>query len=494
METRAAIRLFLLLVSIGTGNVLAADEGKYNVLFIISDDLRAELGCYGGMAKTPNLDALAKDGVLFARAYCQFPLCNPSRTSMLTGRYPLTTGVLGNRTWFGHEHPEFVSMPKYFREHGYVTLRAGKIFHGGLDDADSWTVGGEERVFDVRNALGRSEPADLPQDEAELDRSRRLSKVQQNDRWIVLEGDGQRHGDSRTADRAIKYLREYRDRPFFLACGFAKPHSPLAAPQRFYDLYDVNNIPLPPDFAPRPTVPAGFPPASVRAKNADLFVDRDATPQQAQDMIRAYLASTSYMDWNAGRVLAELDRLGLRERTIVVFWGDHGYQLGEKGKWSKAGSLFEQGTRVPLIIDAPQAAGNGKSCGSVVESIDIYPTLVDLCGLPQPAGLEGRSLVQLLNDPYKRCDSHCAFTIWSEAGKTANAISVRQLGWRYTEYAGPDGGALLFYLRQDPHELHNLSADPRFSRIRDNFSKMIGEFRARHESSKPADETGHGPS
>src|SRR5690606_33923250 len=152
-----------------------------------------------------------------------------------------------------------------------------------------------------------------------------------------------------------------------------------------------DDINLPPDFAPRPTVPEGFPAGSIRMSTADLFIGREATPEQAREMIRAYLACVSYVDWNVGRVLAELDGLGLRDNTIVVFWGDHGYQLGEKGKWSKAGSLWEQGTRVPFIIHDPRAKGNGQSSPRVVELLDIYPTLVDLCGLPSYEGLEGRS-------------------------------------------------------------------------------------------------------
>jgi len=455
-----------LLVLSAVVSAFAADAVKYNVLFLISDDLRTELGCYGSpLAKTPNIDALAAAGVQFERAYCQFPLCCPSRTSLLTGRYPLTTGVLGNRTWFGHEHSDYVSLPKYFQQHGYVTLRSGKIFHGGLDDTEAWSEGGEERIDDLP---GQS-------DEARRRAQQPATPPAKSDQWIVLAGDGEQHGDYRIAGRAIDLLGKYCDQPFFLACGFDNPHSPLTAPQRFYDLYDVDTIPLPPDFAPRPTVPPGFPPASIRPKNADLFIGRDATPELAREMIRAYLAATSYLDWNVGRVLAELDRLGLREKTIVVFWGDHGYQLGEKGKWSKAGSLYEQGARVPLLIVDPRAAGNGKSCPRIVESLDVYPTLVELCRLPQPAGLEGRSLVPLLCDPNAEWN-HPAFTIWSEDGRTATGISVRIDNWRYTEYAGPRGGAVLFDEAADPHEMHNLADDPQYAHQRARLSALIKTF------------------
>jgi iduronate 2-sulfatase len=448
------------------GLVLAvsAADAKPNVLFIISDDLRTELGCYGSpLAKTPNIDALAAAGVQFDRAYCQFPLCNPSRSSMLTGRYPASTGVFGNRSWFGREHPEFISLPRYFRDDGYATLRAGKIFHGGIDDADAWTEGGEARIYgDVR--LGRREA------------QRPSTPADRSDRWDALPGDGSRRGDSRTADLAIDYLQRCGDKPFLLACGFSKPHSPLRAPRRFVDLYDLQSIRLPVDFAPRPTVPDGFPTRSIRPKNADLFVGRDASTEEAKEMIRAYLACVTWMDENVGRVLDELDRLGLRDNTIVVFWGDHGYQLGERGKWSKAGSLFEQGARVPLIIDAPGAAGNGRPSPRVVQSIDIYPTLVELCGLPQPAGLEGRSLVPLLEDPVAPWD-HPAYTVWSEDGRTFTGVSVRDERWRYAEFDG-GGGAMLFDEDADPQELKNLADDPKYQDVRAKLSKLVREHAA----------------
>jgi iduronate 2-sulfatase len=452
----------------GLALVGSAADAKPNVLFIISDDLRTELGCYGSpLAKTPNIDALAAAGVRFDRAYCQFPLCNPSRSSMLTGRYPATTGVVGNRSWFGREHPEFISLPRYFREHGYWTLRAGKIFHGGIDDAGAWREGGDARIYG---------DATLSQREAQ----RPATPAERSDRSDALPGDGRGRGDDRTAAVAIDYLQRYSDKPFFLACGFSKPHSPLRAPRRFVDLYDLLSISLPVNFAPRPTVPDGFPTRSIRPKNADLFVGRDASPEEAKEMIRAYLASVSWMDENVGRVLDELDRLRLRDNTIVVFWGDHGYQLGERGKWSKAGSLFEQGARVPLIIDAPSAAGNGRPSPRVVQSIDIYPTLVELCDLPQPAGVEGRSLVPLLENPAAPRD-HPAYTVWSEDGRTFTGVSVRDERWRYAEFDDGRGGAMLFDEDADPQELKNLADDPKYQDVRAKLSKLVREHAAPHQ-------------
>lgn len=466
-------RWSLLLLSASAITCTTAAE-KMNVLFIISDDLRTEMGCYGvTRAHTPHLDALASQGVMFERAYCQFPLCNPSRTSVLTGLRPLTTGVLGNRQWFGSRQPQPVSLPQYFRDHGYATLRAGKIFHGGIDDASAWTEGGEERFF------GEGATADVPlrdRDDAIVDpkTGRPLTKSERSDRWLVLPRRGEDHGDYRVATRTIEYLNHHREGPFFIGCGFSKPHSPLEAPQRFYDLIDLDDITLPADFAPRPTVPEGFPAGAIRPKNADLFVGREATPQAAREMIRAYLASSAWMDWNAGRVLTALDDLGLRDSTIVVFWGDHGFQLGEKGKWSKAGSLWEQGTRVPLVIYDPRAKGNGDACPRVVESLDIYPTLVELCGLPFKPELEGKSLAPLLSDPNREWD-RSAYTLWSEDGETVHGVSLRTEDYHFAEFFGRGAGKVLTQPSEDPNELQNLSANPNYTKIVEQLSRLAHE-------------------
>jgi len=459
---------------------------KFNVLFLMSDDMRVELGCYGSMfhAQTPNLDALARAGVRFDRNYCQFPLCNPSRASLLTGRPPTKTGVLGNRTDFRNLHPDWTSLPQLFKENGYVSYRAGKIYHGGIDDPKAWTETGDSGgpTDDGRGALvGRTMvipstnappqptnvPAALPQD---------LNRAAYSDRIVILDGNGEDHGDYHTADRTIEHLRKYKDQPFFIACGFVKPHSPPTAPQRFFDLYDAKKIKLTPDFAAWPAVPPGFPGAAIRKRNADLFIGRGASEAEAKEVIRAYIASISWVDWNVGRVIAELDRLGLRDNTIIVFTVDHGYQLGEKGKWSKAGSLFEMGTRVPMLMVVPGAKGNDQSCYRIVESLDIYPTLVELCGLPQPAGLEGKSLVPLLNNPQVPWDRP-AYSVWSEDGTTLHGVAVRTEKWRYAEY-GPEGknGAMLLDPHADPLEMKNLANDPQHSKVCAELSTLTRQY------------------
>jgi arylsulfatase A-like enzyme len=463
---------------------MARPARRPNVLFIMADDMRVELGCYGSRfgAQTPNLDALAQAGVRFDRNYCQFPLCNPSRASLLTGRNPTVTGVLGNRTQFRDAHPDWTSLPQLFKENGYVSIRAGKIFHGnGLDDPKAWQHADE--APDPREAGGgktrpvaRLRPGGQPADVLEpspLDKT----QAAYSDRIVVLDGNGEGHGDYRTADRTIENLRQYRDQPFFIACGFVKPHSPPCAPQKFLDGYDVDKIKLPPDFAAWPTVPPGFPSAAIRKRNADLFIGRGAGEAEAREVIRAYLASISWVDWNIGRVLAELDRLQLRDHTIIVFVADHGYQLGEKGKWSKAGSLFEMSTRVPLIMAAPGLKGNGQTCPRIVESLDIYPTLVELCGLPPQKELAGTSLVPLLENPAAHWDRP-AFSVWSEDGKTLHGTAVRTEQWRYAEY-GPDGanGAMLLD-PNDPDELKNLVNEAKHQSVVAELSALTRKYAA----------------
>ena len=489
-----------------------------NVMFFMADDMRVELGCYGSMfgAQTPNLDALAASGIRFDRNYCQYPICNPSRTSLLTNRHPTTTMVLGNRTNFRPAHPDWITLPQLFKENGYTSLRTGKIFHDIYDDPKAWTVGGGAPLRDG-GAGGKAReiprpPAGSPQSPASdkmriVDHAREhepdyrsadystqyvlpalpgdVERADRSDRLIVLDGNGEGHPDYETADTAIRYLREHKDEPFFIGCGFVKPHSPPCAPRRFLDLYDPAKIALTPDFAPWPTVPPGFPSAAIRRHNADLFIGRGATEAEARETIRTYLAAISFSDWNLGRVVAELDRLGLRENTILVFVADHGYQLGEKGKWSKAGSLFEMGCRVPLMIAAPGMAGNGRTCHRVVQSINLYSTLAELCGLPLPAGGEGTSLAPLLHDPAAAWDQP-AYSVWSEDSRTLHGVAVRNEKWRYAEF-GPDGvnGAMLFDVHADPLEMKNLAYEPAQAAVCAQLSALTRRYASRLGQTQP---------
>lgn len=469
----------------------ATQKPKYNVLFIASDDLRPALGAYGDqVARTPNIDRLAARGVRFERAYAQYPLCNPSRTSLLTGRYPTQTGVMDNNTYFRRRHPDWVTLPQHFKSNGYATLRAGKIFHGGIDDMASWTEGGEPTNPAItergsNRPANAAAPATPPASEGESEdepraaapprqrQTARDSRAASSDRIVMLEGDGEAHGDYKTATRAINYLERYQDKPFFLSVGFVKPHSPPTAPKKLFDLYDAAQMRLPPDFAPRPSAPAGFPELSVPRRNADLFIGRDASPDEAREMMRAYYASTSFMDAQVGRVLDALDRLGLGDKTIIVFWGDHGYHLGEKGKWSKAYSLFEVGDRVPLIIAVPGA--KARQSARAAQLLDMYPTLVELCGLPRPQGIEGHSLAPLLRNPAAAWP-HAAYTVTMFQGKLGKAVRTER--WRYAEWEEGRAGAMLFDHKRDPHELKNLAADPAHAKTVREMKRLLKQLPA----------------
>ena len=408
---------------------------KPNILFIAVDDLNTRLGCYGAAeVKSPNVDGLASRSVRFDKAYCQYPLCNPSRASLLSGRRPPLTHVTDNNTWIRDAMPDVVTLPQHFRNNGYTTAKIGKIFHVGLDDPRAWTMGGETKH-------GSTGP---------VDPDTRAEREKRADRWVAVPGDGEDQPDFRTATVAIDYLNKLKEGPFFLGVGFVKPHVPFIAPKKYFDLYNPDRMELPPDFAPKVT---GTTP-SYRP-NFDLFIRRESPPPLAREAIAAYYAAISFMDSQLGRVLAELDRLQLRDNTIIVLFGDHGWHLGEKGMWSKL-SLFEVSVRAPLLISAPGMSGNGAASPRTVEFVDIYPTLSDLAGLPAPSGLAGRSLRPLLDQPKSPWDKP-AYT-FIKRGKIMGA-SVCDERYRYTEWDQGRAGAELYDHQADPAEIHNLAAD-----------------------------------
>jgi arylsulfatase A-like enzyme len=441
---------------------------KYNILFIIADDLRPELGTYGNpIVKTPNIDKIAARGTRFDRAYAQYPLCNPSRSSLLNGRYPTQTGVMNNNDYFRRIHPDFVTLPQFFKEHGYSSLRSGKIFHGGIDDEVSWSEGGEPTDPAITE---RGKPGAAPPRQSTLTTGAGGAE-NQSDRIVVLDGDGESHGDYKTATRAIDFLDRYKDKPFFLAVGFVKPHSPPTAPKKFFDLYDAKKIPLPVDFSSLPKSPSGFPEISIPPRSTDLFIGREASPAAAREMIRAYYASVSFMDAQVGRVMDELVKLGLDKNTIVVFWGDHGYHLGEKGKWSKAYSMWNIGLRVPLIIAMPKAKPQHTT--RVVELIDLYRTLADLCGLPSPNEIEGRSFARLLKDPTAKW-KYSALSITTYRNSIGKSVITDR--WHYVEWDDGKSGTMLLDLENDPFELKNLADDPKYASVVDEMKKLLSQM------------------
>lgn len=436
-------------------NVCRAQEGKKpNILFIIADDLNCSLGCYGhAIVKSPNIDKLAARGIRFDRAYCQYPVCNPSRTSFMTGLRPDRTKVLDNSVHFRKNLPDVVTLPELFRRAGYVTISIGKVFHRGLvfdqvkaemDDAKSWT----QSVFMTGTPLGlKGEGRNMT--------GGKLAWC----RWLAAEGGDTDQPDGQHAVEAIKLLEKNKDRPFFMAVGFHKPHDPFIAPKKYFDMYPLDKLPAPKD--KRPTEPKF---AVPQATDFSMFTDQDK-----KEFLRSYYAGVSFMDAQVGKLLDALDRLGLSENTIIVFIGDHGYHLGEHGWWNKS-TLFELSCRPPLIVVAPADSprpgtpgrgaggeGKGKSAPGIVEFVDLYPTLTDLAGLKAPAELEGTSFRPLLENP-SRAWKKAAFT-QVQRGKIAG-YSVRTERWRYTEWDGGKAGVELYDHNADPGEYRNLAADP----------------------------------
>jgi len=449
---------------------------KMNVLFIVSDDLTNNaLGCYGGPRMTPNIDALAQRGVQFDRAYCQFPLCNPSRASFLTGLRPDSLRVYENTTQFRTNVPDAQSLPQTFRKAGYTVARVGKLYHygvpaqigtEGLDDPLSWerTVNPRGRDKDDEDRIFTLTPS-----------AQGAGRFGATLSWLAADGQDKDQTDGKIAAEVAELLRAYADRPFFLGCGFFRPHTPYVAPKHYFDLHPVDKIGLP--FVPhdhRRSVPA--PAFGSSKKEQDQMTD-----DLRRRAIQAYRASASFMDAQVGIVLRTLDELKLADRTIVVFLSDHGYHLGEHGLWQKM-SLFENSARVPLIIYDPRAQGNRRRCSRTVELVDLHATLADLCGLETPK-TDGTSLKPLLDDPNRSWD-RMAFTQVSRGtptttGETAAGASwfmgrsIRTERYRYTEWDDGNKGAQLYDYAADPQETKNLLDDPRLAELTKQLSKLV---------------------
>lgn len=449
------------------GAPLAAQQARPNVLFIVVDDLDCRIGCYGdAVAKTPHIDRLAARGVRFDRAYCQYPLCNPTRSSVLSGRYPLHSGVLDNNTWLVLEAGQQI-LPRYFESNGYQTAEFGKIWHG----QNRGHVRGTNPPQVPTPANGRAQvwftPAErasqMKQNPGYWDSTHSPYRNMQppepwNYAWANVYGpltEGDPGVDAPIADRAVSTLDKMAaaGKPFFLSVGFHRPHVPLTAPKQYFDLFDPAAMPLPADFDTEPRAIPGMPRDEFR-QNIDLFAARSFTAQEAREAMRAYYACSAYMDVQVGRLLDKLDALNLRENTIIVFWGDHGWHLSEKGMWAK-GTLFETSARGPLIICDPRRA-KGKTSKRVVQYLDMYPTLTDLCGLPQPAWVQGTSLRPLLDNPGAAWD-RVAYTVQTRNWFVGR--SVRDERYRYTEWDEGRRGRALFDHDTDPHEMRNLASD-----------------------------------
>ena len=449
----------------------AAEEGNYNVLFIAVDDMRTTLGCYGApVIKTPNIDRLAASGTLFKNAYCQQAVCSPSRTSLLTGCRPDTTRVYNLNDHFRRFIPDVVTLPQQFKKHGYHSQGFSKIYHGSLNDPISWSVphwtpGGSNYLkpesIEARDKLAekfRAQGAKM-KNEAEIDpKTGIVLRVTNNaarlkgPAWEDPDVPDNAYPDGMTADKAIETLREVKDKPFFLAVGFVKPHLPFNAPKKYFDLYDPEDIKLPPNrFYPKDCPSLAVTNWGELRTYTDIPDVGPMDDKKARELIRAYYAATSYTDAQIGRVVDELDRQGLREKTIIVLWGDHGWQLGEHDQWCKH-TNFEEATHAPLIISAPGQKHRGAKTAALAEFVDIYPTLCDLAGVPIPATCEGISLKPVMDNP-KRAWKKAAFSQYPRAGGVMG-YSMRTDRYRYTEWMNRDTGDVV------ATELYDYEKDP----------------------------------
>jgi len=467
---------------------LAHAADKPNVLFIAVDDLRPELGCYGkDYIKSPNIDGLARNGMVFDRAYCQQAVCSPSRSSLMTGTRPDTTKVWDLVTHFRDALPNVVTLGQHFKQNGYFVQGMGKIYHGSLDDPQTWSVPAQTPKA-IKYALPENQKLDARQYETEPDGDAKAKKKSKksptstpdgppstgfNSRGPAFEAadvPDNTFQDGKVAELAIATLQEMskKKEPFFLAVGFIKPHLPFVAPKKYWDLYEPAKIQLAPNKFRAKDAPdyAVLPGGELR--NYHGIPEGSVPDDLARQLKHGYYAATSYMDAQVGKVLSELDRLNLRSNTIVILWGDHGWKLGEHDAWCKH-STCENDANAPLILSAPGMKNPGHHTKALVEFVDIYPTLSELAGLPLPSHLEGVSLKPLLNNPGQSWKSAAFSQYPRKGGKSGTGdlmgYSMRTDRYRFTvwvdrkDHAKVDATELYDH-QKDPQENQNIAKDP----------------------------------
>jgi arylsulfatase A-like enzyme len=469
----------LLLGGLMAGSVSAGVEPRapLNVLLIAVDDLRPELGCYGNrVVHSPHIDGLARQGTVFTHAYCQQAVCSPSRTSLMTGRYPDATRVWDLKTHFRVALPDGVTLPEHFKANGYHCVSLGKIYHRGLEDGRSWSEPAwyasgltvdTDPADHTRRRVERFGPGVSEFDETDGGMEPKRRPQGYRPAFEASAKDADALPDGATAAEAVRRLRQLKaqPRPFFLAVGFVKPHLPFVAPRAYWDLYDPEDLPKP----LRDRLPEGAPDFAGHNNHelhsySNIPAGNPIPEPLASQLRHGYYACVSFVDAQVGRLLHALEAEGLADSTVVVLWGDHGWQLGDLGLWVKH-TNFERATRAPLILRVPGQQRTGTLCSSPVEFVDIYPTLVDVCGLEPPAVLDGRSLRPLLDDPsgvvrtvalsqYPRGGS-------SDTNPPLMGYSLRDSQWRLTLWRDRRNGDVvateLYDELNDPAESRNLA-------------------------------------
>jgi arylsulfatase A-like enzyme len=441
----------------------AQGRERPNVLFLSVDDMNDWVGCLGTRpdVRTPNIDALARRGVLFTNAHCAAPLCNPSRTALLTGLRPSTTGVYNNEQYWRPALPNVVSLPGYFKRNGYHAAGVGKIFHhvAGFNDPREWDEF-ELQQFDdpwYRRAEWYPWVKKIPAPPGHPFNG--LNNFQGEFDWGVLPNKEEEYGDMNTVRWAGQFLGRKHTKPFFLAVGLWHPHIPMFAPQKYFDLYPDPKLPEIRDSDLSDVPPEGQRLAAFRRSEHERIVKEG----KWKEAVRAYLASITFADAMVGQVLQSLERSPHAKNTIVVFWSDNGWHLGEKQHWHKS-TLWERSTHIPLIVAGPGVRATGQARSQPVNLLDLYPTLVEMCGLPAKKDLEGTSLGNLLRDPKaKRNPTVTTF------GPDSHA--VRSQRWRYIRY--PDGSEELYDRVADPHEYTNLAAEEKHRAVKAELARWM---------------------
>jgi iduronate 2-sulfatase len=457
---RCTLSLWLVLVA--AWHPVSADEParKPNVLFVIADDLNCDLGCYGHrVVRSPNIDRLAASGVRFDKAYVQYTVCNPSRTSFLTGLRPTTTKVMDNATHVRKTLPDVVTLPELFRNNGYETVGLGKVFHRGLSPDEAKKEMDDPKSFD-RVFYGKATA------KGNQGTGRNLTGgTLPWCRWLAADGEDSDQADGQLTDEAVRLLGQPREKPLFLAVGFYRPHDPFQSPKKYFDLYASAKFDL-------PKSPAGYTlpsPLSLGGGTFQTAFDK-FTDDDRREFLHAYSAGVSFLDAQVGRLLEALDKNRLTEKTIVVFLGDHGYELGTRNWWNKS-TLFERSCRTPLIVRVPGAKGNGKATESVTEFLDIYPTLAGLCRMSgAPKTLEGTSFRNVLDDP-SATHKEAALTVVKRGAILGR--SVRTAQYRYTEWDEGRKPCELYDHSTDPGEWINLADREAFLPKRRELSALI---------------------
>ena len=461
----------------------ASAQARPNVLMISVDDMNDWTSLHGGYAgkvHTPNLDRLAKLSMNFTNAHTASPVCCPSRTALLLGRRPSSTGIYNNGQWWRPHLPDAISLPMCFRQNGYRAFGAGKVFHhtAGFNPPDQWndfqrlTFRDDPWFRGHRLNYPWSKPTPNPKG---YPFSGMTGTPHEGD-WGVIPGLAEAdYDDANTVDYAIEVLGRKQDRPFFLACGIFRPHLPWYAPQRFFDLYPLADIRLPKTRAnDLEDIPAEGRALSARRRNEFLHIKKHGKWKEA---IRAYLASISFADAQLGRVLDALEQSPHHRNTIIVFWSDHGWHLGEKNHWHKS-TLWEEATRIPFFISAPGVTLGNTRCSLPVDTLSIYPTLLELCGLKPVAGLDGPSLVPLLKNP----DGPWATPAITEFQR--GQCAVRTDRYRYIRYA--DGTEELYDHTRDPQEWTNIAGVEASRPVIAELARWIPKYFAPNAPSKKA--------